>query len=224
MKGVSWRLWFAVGALLAGLGVGAYVIWGSPVDLLDLLRGVKVETLRESIQGFGVWAPLASAGLMLVHTFVPFPLEVLALANGLVFGAWAGIAVTWVSMVLSAWLGYAAARFARPLVFRLGPGERLGRVQKWAERRSSWELVAIRFVPIVSFSLLNLALGLLKVPFWRFTWTTALGIVPVVVVSVLFGHLLTIGPWGWLILSAAAVVGFGAWYLMRKYDATKSGG
>ncbi len=55
-----------------------------------------------------------------VHSsFLPFPLEILAMANGLVFGLWGGICLTWVSMMLASWVGYAAARLARPLVLRL---------------------------------------------------------------------------------------------------------
>lgn len=176
------------------------------------VAGLDVAGLRDLIQGLG---PLASVGLMLLHTYVPFPLEILALANGLVFGAWGGIAITWFSMVLSAWAGYATTRFARPVAFRITPGDRLERMEAWTARRSTWQLVAVRFTPVISFSLLNLAAGLMRIPFWRFTWTTAVGIVPIVVVSVLAGHLMTLGPWGWAVVGAA-VAGYLAWELWRR--------
>lgn len=208
------RRLLVIGAALIGLGGAAYALSGSVGDLLVLVRDADVETFRADIQGFGVWAPLASIGLMLIHAFVVFPFELLAAANGLVFGAWAGIAITWFSAVLSSWLGYGVARFARPLVFMLVPGERLSRAEAWVADRSAWELTAVRLVPAISFSLLNLVLGLLHVPFWRFTWTTAVGILPLIVVSVMFGHLLTLGVWGWVIAAAAAVA-LGAYYLLR---------
>ena len=148
---------------------------------------------------------------MIVHTFLPFPLEILAMANGLVFGLWVGIPLTWVSMVLASWVGYAVARLARPLVLRLVPGNRLVRVEEWAAGRSPLELVAVRLVPVFSFNLLNLGLGLLRIPLWRFTWTTAVGIVPNVVWAVLAGRLLSVGPWAWVIVGAVFVV-FGAYY------------
>ena len=200
-----------VGGLLA---VGALQEWFASV--YEWAAGLDANQLRASIEGLGPLAPLASIGLMIVHTFVPFPLEILAIANGLVFGAWGGIAITWFSMVLSAWIGYATARFAGSLVHRLTSADRLRRMQEWVERRSTWELVAIRFIPVISFSVLNLALGLLRVPFWRFTWTTALGIIPIVVISVVSGHLLTLGPWAWAGI-AALLLALVGWELYRKF-------
>ncbi len=184
-------------------------------DLWGLFQNIDSGSLRATIQGLGPWAPLTSTALMVIHSFVPFPLELLAAANGVVFGTWGGIAITWGSMVLSSWVGYGAARFAGPLVFRIAPGDRLERMKEWTQQRSDWQLVAVRFVPIISFSLLNLAMGLLSVSFWRFTWTTALGIIPIVVVSVISGHLLTIGPWGWLVVGILVLV-LVLWELRRR--------
>lgn len=209
------KRWPLIGALLVAVGGVAYVLYGSHWDAFAWLREIDVETLRTIIQGYGAWAPLASVGLMIVHTFLPFPLEILAMANGLVFGLWGGIPLTWVSMVLASWVGYAVARLARPLVLRLVPGNRLVRVERWAAGRSPLELVAVRLVPVFSFNLLNLGLGLLRVPLWRFTWTTAVGIVPNVVWAVLAGRLLSVGPWAWVIVGAVFVA-FGAYYYGRR--------
>ncbi len=184
-------------------------------SLWALFTEIDAGALRSTIQGLGPWAPLTSTALMVVHAFVPFPLELLAAANGVVFGTWGGIAVTWASMVVSSWAGYGAARFAGPLIFRITPGDRLERMEEWTRERSDWQLVAVRFIPIISFSLLNIAMGLLGIRFWRFTWTTALGIIPIVVVSVVSGHLLTIGPWGWAVVGAL-VLALVFWELRRR--------
>ena len=203
-------------ALLAILlGVLGWWFDGAIADAWRWFWSIDATSLRAAIQDLGPWAPLTSIGLMVIHAFVPFPLEFLAIANGLVFGTWGGIAITWFSMVVSAWAGYAVARFAGPLVFRLAPGDRLKRMEEWTRRRSDWQLVAVRFIPVISFSVLNLAMGLLGIRFWRFTWTTAVGIIPIVVVSVLTGHLLTLGPWGWAAVGAV-VLAYVTWEIRRR--------
>jgi uncharacterized membrane protein YdjX (TVP38/TMEM64 family) len=209
------RAWvyFAAGAIVAAL-LGWLIYSGLLVRAVRFESSLDTESMRAAIKSLGPAAPLASTGLMILHTYVPFPLEILALANGLVFGAWGGIAITWFSMVLSAWVGYATTRFARPLAYKITSGERLEKMESWTARRSTWQLVAIRFVPVVSFSLLNLAMGLLKVPFWKFTWTTALGIIPIVVVSVLAGNLLHLGPVAWAVIGGV-VLAYLCWELWR---------
>lgn len=193
----------------------AYALYGSLGDALAWVRAIDVETLRAAILGFGVWAPLASIGLMVVHTFVPFPLELLAMSNGLIFGVWDAILLTWVGMVLGSWAGYGAARLVRPLVVPLVPGDSLARLERRAAGGSGMKLAAVRLVPVFSFNLLNLGFGLLRVPLWRFTWTTAVGIVPNVVVAVLAGQFLTVGPWSWVAVGVS-VAALGAYYLARK--------
>lgn len=205
-----------VGAVVAAI-LGWLIYSGLLVQAVRFESNLDTQSMREAIQSLGPAAPLASIGLMILHTYIPFPLEILALANGLVFGAWGGIAITWFSMILSAWIGYATTRFARPLAYKITSGERLERMEAWTARRSTWQLVAIRFVPVISFSLLNLAMGLLRVPFWTFTWTTALGIIPIVVVSVVAGNLLHLGPVAWGVISGliAAYLGWEIWHHTR---------
>ena len=43
---------------------------------------------------------------------------------------------------------------------------------------------AARLVPVISFNLINYAAGILHVSWWRFLWTTSLGILPITVASV----------------------------------------
>ena len=53
----------------------------------------------------------------------------------------------------------------------------------------------IRLMPMISFNLVNYAAGLLGVPWWRFLWTTALGILPIIVTMVVLGRELMAAPW-----------------------------
>lgn len=174
---------------LALLGVALIVaapaLHEAGVGVSGVLGQIDVGATRDFVRGFGLLAPLASVFLMVVHGLVPFPVEVLTVTNGLLFGFWEGVAVTWTGMMLASWAGYLAARHAvRPLALRWVSVERLGRISDLVSG-SSWKLLAIRQVPVFSFCALNFALGLLDVPFRRFTWTTALGNLPYIIVVVL---------------------------------------
>lgn len=177
--------WLYLALLGGALVAAAPALYTAGVGTAGILGQIDAGATREFVQGFGVWAPLASVSLMVIHGLVPFPIEVLTVTNGLLFGFWEGVAVTWAGMMLASWGGYLAARHAvRPLTLRWVSVERLGRISGWISG-SSWKLLAIRQVPVFSFCLLNFALGLLDVPIWRFTWTTALGNLPYIIVVVL---------------------------------------
>jgi len=46
----------------------------------------SADQVERQIEAWGSWAALASVGLMVLHSFVPFPAEILAFANGMIFG------------------------------------------------------------------------------------------------------------------------------------------
>lgn len=125
---------------------------------------------------------------MIAHTLVPLPAELLAVAAGMMLGSFWGSVTIWVGALLGAYLGFFLARvFGQPLLRRLASHKRLQHVQDWIDQADVPLLLAVRLVPVISFNLVNFVLGCTSIGWWRFTWTTALGIVPVTVVSVSLG-------------------------------------
>ncbi|WP_162924389.1 TVP38/TMEM64 family protein [Rubrobacter indicoceani] len=144
--------------------------------------------VRDGIQLFGALAPVVSFGLALVHIVVPFPAEVLALANGLAFGFWGGLAVTWSSFMVAALLTYALGRtLGRPLLERFVPTRHRARLDLWLTREGFFPLLALRLIPLVPFNALCLACGVVKVKLWTYTWVTAIGILPIDIALSLIG-------------------------------------
>ncbi|MDX1648022.1 MAG: VTT domain-containing protein, partial [Longimicrobiales bacterium] len=102
--------------------------------------------------------------------------------NGMLFGAALGSVVTWSGAMLGAWLSYEIARrWGRAVALRFVRMDTVRRLDRGADHAGWWGLLLLRFVPVVAFTALNWAAGLCAVPRWRFLWTTALGIVPGVV-------------------------------------------
>ena len=78
-------------------------------------------------------------------------------------------------------------------------------------------LLIARLVPVISFNLINYAAGILDVSWWRFLWTTSLGILPITVTSVALGNQLTGPMWdAWLAGSGLLLALYLGW---RWYSA-----
>jgi len=197
----AWLL-AAGGVLVAGLFVIDSVILWCLIEYSLMGIDFSSEGLRTLMARAGFWAPLASVGLMTAHSFVPFPAEVIAVANGIVFGPWLGVLITWLGAMLGAVASYELARGLGPLAKqRFVPGRYRSRLDRFALNISVGSLLAARLLPIVSFNLVNYGAGLAGVPRLTFLWTTGLGILPLTVLSVLLGsHALDLPFYIWIVV------------------------
>lgn len=185
-----------VGVVVLGL-LASRVLGYFGIDL----AGLDVPGLARVLRSWGAWSALASIGLMLVHSVVPFPAEVIVIANGMIFGPLLGAAITWTGAMLGAVAAYAAARYWGRLG-EAGEGARDGvawrRIADASRRPTT--LLAVRLMPMISFNLINYALGMLGVGWWRFLWTTALGILPATLALSWFGRAALDAPvWVWIV-------------------------
>ncbi len=112
----------------------------------------------------------------------------LAIVTGTALGPfWGGIAV-WVGAMVGASVEFVLARrFGQPLLYRVFAPQRLRDAQQRLSGAEIPLLLTVRLVPAISFNLLNVTLGLTAVGWWRFTWTTAVGILPMTAVTVSSG-------------------------------------
>lgn len=199
------------------LGLAAIILIGAMHDILpSWLAMPTVETIETFILDLGIWGIAGAILLMVLHSFVPFPAELLAIANGMVFGPVLGVVVTWSGAMLGAIVAFALARLlGRPFVVRFVDAEKWRRFDAWLARDGWRVLVLARLAPIVAFNLVNYAAGLTAIGWWTFLWTTAIGILPATVTMVLVGDRLDqLQWWAWLLL-LAAVVASGYWLRQR---------
>jgi uncharacterized membrane protein YdjX (TVP38/TMEM64 family) len=171
-------------------------------DALSLSTG-DVEDL---VASWGMWGVAGSVLLMVLHSFIPVPAEVIAVANGMCFGLVWGIVVTWSGAMLGAVSAFAIARWlGRPLVRRVISEPRRLRLDRYA--RSAGTLLILRLIPVVSFNLVNYAAGLAGTGWWTFLWTTALGILPMTILTAALGARIFDISWPvWAAIGAGVIV------------------
>jgi membrane protein DedA with SNARE-associated domain len=87
--------------------------------------------------------------------------------------------------MVGSWLTYGIGYYGRidlmerNKLIHVSPA-RLARVDGWFKRHGDVTVFVCRFIPLVR-AFISLPAGLAKMPFWRFTWLTALGSIPWVV-------------------------------------------
>ena len=168
--------------LAAGLIVlAACVILIDPLHeaFKHAIRG-DTAAVREDLDRLGGWGVAIVFALTQIHVFIWFPTEILDAAAGFVYGFWIAFAMLMVFWLISGlvayWVGHSAAR---PLLYRIAGEERFRRAEDLVHRGGVPFLLSARLVPIIPFSLLSFVAGATRVQLWRFTWTTAVGYIPI---------------------------------------------
>jgi uncharacterized membrane protein YdjX (TVP38/TMEM64 family) len=214
------RMLLGLGALLALL-LATLAVWGFALGgLTTPLPGFELSAsaVEELIASWGMWAVAGSIVLMVLHSFVPFPAELVAIANGMLFGPIWGTLITWTGAMLGAWLAFGLARWlGRPFVRQMVAPRHQDAIDRWALRQGGGALFLSRFVPVISFNLINYAAGLTAISWWTFTWATGLGILPLTFLMVVMGDRLWSGePGAWLWLLLAALIGWLLWWALSR--------
>jgi uncharacterized membrane protein YdjX (TVP38/TMEM64 family) len=178
-------------------------------------QDVSVQQLEDLIRSWGMWGVFGSICLMMVHSFVPFPAEFVAIANGMAYGPVWGTVITWSGAMLGALIAFALARkLGRPFVEKVVARRDWHSLDDWAAREG-WQVVLVaRFIPVIAFNLINYAAGLTRLTWWQFIWTTGVGILPLTILMVVMGdNIESLGWESWLLLLVGGIV---LWLAVRR--------
>jgi uncharacterized membrane protein YdjX (TVP38/TMEM64 family) len=190
-----------------------WVAYSQLQHLPERLDSVRGDQVRAAVARWGPWAPGAAIVLLVIHTFIPFPAEIVLAVYGALFGFWLGLLVAWVGNMLSCMLAFELGRMlgARRLPSRTVPQKALHWVDEQIRGRDWRVAIVMRFVPLFPVSVFNFALGRMNVDRVTFVWTTALGILPMNAVLVAIGYGATgaseLLPWALGALMAFIVFG-----------------
>lgn len=198
---------------LAVFSLFAVILVGGAVVIVSGVLGpvrLSGEAIANYVKSLGMWGHLAIVALMIVHSFLPFPAELVAIAAGICFGVVAGAAAVWIGAMIGALLAFGLARaFGRPLIEQLLPRRHSRALVHWSQSRSVTALIVVRLIPVIAFNLVNYAAGLTRVSWWTFIWTTALGIVPMTILMVAMGEQMrdpALKDWMFLVAAGLLIV------------------
>src|SRR3546814_19351746 len=87
---------------------------------------------------------------MVIHSFVPFPAEFVALANGMLYGPFWGTVITWVGAMLGAFLAFGLSRaLGRPFVGSMVARRHWQRLDDWTGAHAAQMVFLARFLPVI---------------------------------------------------------------------------
>lgn len=141
------------------------------------------QQLQQALQQTGGWAPVLYIGLFVLLPAFFFPVAVLALAGGLLFGLWWGSVYTFIGAVLNCAMMFLLARYVgRSQVQRLVEQKLSPQWQRRLQIADGKEgfllLIILRLIPAVPYNLINYTFGLTGISFSSYLLASAIGIIP----------------------------------------------
>lgn len=141
------------------------------------------QQLQQVLQQTGSWAPVLYIGLFILLPAFFFPVAVLALAGGLLFGLWWGSVYTFIGAVLNCAMMFLLARYVgRSQVQRLVEQKLSPQWQRRLQMADGKEgfllLIILRLIPAVPYNLINYTFGLTGISFSSYLLASAIGIIP----------------------------------------------
>ncbi|WP_195945689.1 TVP38/TMEM64 family protein [Paraclostridium bifermentans] len=203
-----------IGVLLLIIGIYLFV---GPVNrfinqMIFYLSMLNLESLKQYILSFGIWAPIISFILMILQSVAaPLPAFLITFANAALFGWVKGALLSWTSAMAGAALCFYIARFlGRDTVGKLTSKFAIDSVDEFFNKYGKHTILIARLLPFMSFDLVSYAAGLTSMSFVSFFIATGIGQLPATIIYSYVGDMLTGGAklmmMGILTLSAISVL------------------
>lgn len=183
------------------------------------------ESLRQYIEGFGVWAPLIFMGMQIAQVLIaPVPGEITGLVGGYVFGWQWGMVYSTIALTVGSLVNFGVARLlGRSLVERWVPANTLRKIDRVMERQGVITCFMCFIIPGFPKDYLCLALGLTPLNWRIFLGICAIGRLPGTLMLSLQGAAVYQGNyWSFLWVTLIALAFLVPVYIWRDkiYDLT----
>lgn len=179
--------------LIIGIAILCLILFLRQIQefLLELIAAFQsIETAREYIAGYGLFAPLISAILMIFQSVIaPLPAFLITIANGALFGFWWGMLLSWSSAMLGAALCFYIARFlGAKHVAKIVSQPVVNKTDQFIQRYGNYAILIARLIPYIPFDVVSYGAGLTRIRFLGFWLATGIGQLPATAVYTYLGN------------------------------------
>lgn len=185
----NYRLWIGVGfvgllIVLRFSGLGDYIT-------LDMVQQKRV-TLMTLVNKHYIISVLAYIAFYSVIVALALPIAALStVMGGFLFGVFPATFYANIGATGGAIIFFLVVRYSFGTTLQKRYKNQLHWFNVQMEKYGVSYLIAIHFIAVIPFFVVNLLIGLTKIPLWTFIWTTSIGILPGSLVYAFAGKQLT---------------------------------
>ena len=169
------------------------VIIAIAVASFFVVRNISLEEIKTWVLGHGAWAAVIYIATFVVLPIFFFPVPVIVLAGGTIFGLFKGTLYTMIGVLINTPIMYFIGRFLlKDFVHNFvnnHMSEKLrNALQSTNQKVLALVLFIIRLSPIFSYNLVNYISGVAEIKFLPYILTTIAGVLPGVIVFINIGE------------------------------------
>lgn len=169
------------------------VIIAIAVASFFVVRNISLEEIKTWVLGHGAWAAVIYVATFVILPIFFFPVPVIVLAGGTIFGLFKGSLYTMIGVLINTPIMYFIGRFLlKDFVHKFVNNHMSAKLRSALESTNqkvlSLVLFIIRLSPIFSYNLVNYISGVTEINFLPYILTTIAGVLPGVIVFINIGE------------------------------------
>lgn len=169
------------------------VIIAIAVASFFVVRNISLEEIKTWVLGHGAWAAVIYIATFVVLPIFFFPVPVIVLAGGTIFGLFKGTLYTMIGVLVNTPIMYFIGRFLLKDFVHNFVDNHMSEKLRNALKSTNQKVLAlvlfiIRLSPIFSYNLVNYISGVTEINFLPYILTTIAGVLPGVIVFINIGE------------------------------------
>lgn len=150
---------------------------------------INLHELKEIVDAAGIWAPFLFMLIYILLTIIAFPVTLLTIASGGIFGPWLGAFYSLTGATIGATAAFILGRYIFRDTVQHKSGKLLKKIIKGVNDEG-WQFVAfVRLVPLFPFNIVNFLFGLTSIRIAPYFLTSYICMLPGAIAYAYIGYL-----------------------------------